>query len=311
MYRSLILRSIPCLAILSLVSCKGCVTDTSTHAIAGFSEDGGGDDLQVLDTSVFHSAGETDFKNRYLSTVMVTTGTPWESKICSGVLIASRLALTAAHCLCDWRKLSGLDGGHETIIDSAACAKAAYVTTVTYDPLTARAGTGGQTRVYEGTVLPHPEFQLLLDHREQVLSGKADLALIRLSQPVEEQVPMIPLADTPVRLGEPLVMAGYGHGSAAGAIYGLRFFRRNRVARLATPTDERVLYEQQGAYLYNGFDGGPCFREEGQVRWLVGIASSGSEKELALTDTHPYLDWLRAAIEDARLRSPMKKEDAP
>jgi hypothetical protein len=310
MRRQLMVRALPCLAVLLLVSCKGCVTEGATAP--GHREDpvraerasasGSGDDLQMLDLGPFLAAGETDFTNRYLSTVMVMKGNPWEGATCSGVLIAPRLALTAAHCVCERRKVVASDGGARTVIDNFACMKTALVTTVTYEPAEARIGTGGETRVYEGVVLPHPEFQLLLDHEEQVLSGKADLALIRLSEPVEERVPLrlSPLANKAIQLGETLVMAGYGRGSPAGAIQGLRFFRRNKVVRLARPSDERVLYEQQGVYLYNGFGGGPCFREEGQERWLVGIAGLGSEKELALTDTYTYRDWLHAAIEDAR-----------
>jgi hypothetical protein len=132
------------------------------------------------------------------------------------------------------------------------------------------------------------------------MEGRADLALILLNEQVGGRVSTPPLADTAVHLEESLVMAGYGYGGPAGALYALRFFRRDRVTRTETVADERVRYEQQGTYLYNGFNGGPCFREEGQERWLVGIMSLGSDKELAFTDTYGYRDWLLAAIRGVR-----------
>lgn len=271
-------RSLPWLALFALVSCKGCSGGSEKPQSLPAS---GSDDLQVLDTGLFQSAGEPDFKNRYASTVMVTTGAFGDSKLCSGVLISPRLALTAAHCLCERRD---------------ACVKAAYVTTVTYDSAKARMGTGGETQVHEGAVHPHPEFGLLLDAAGRVSSIKADLALVQLQEPVEGNVQGPSWADAAAREGESLVMTGYGRGGPTGGLYGLRFFRKNVVTRASIPGDERVLYAQQGAYLYNGFDGGPCFREAGQERWLVGIASLGSGKELTFTDLHAYQAWLRSAL---------------
>jgi hypothetical protein len=303
MMAHLSLRSLPWLTVLSVISCKGCFAGTSTHTTEAplraegplSPPHGGGDDLQILDTSVFLSAGEPDFKNRYLSTVMVTTGNAWESKICSGIFISPNMALTAAHCVCERRKATAPGQEDTVIVEGSACVEKAYVTTVAYDPVKARIGTGGQTQVYEGTVLPHPEFKLVLDRRGHVVSGTADLALLRLDEQVEGAPPGLSLADTAAEAGEVLTMAGYGNGGAAGSLHGLRYVRKNKVTRASTPADERVLYEQQGAYLYNGFEGGPCFRENDKGRWLVGIASLGSEEELILTDLHPYREWLLAA----------------
>ncbi len=324
MFHHVSLRSLPWLVVLLMVSCKGCFEGSSARATADSQErqlrgpvekgpikeplrdesppipEGGGDDLQVLDTKLFSMAGETDFKNRYLSTIMVAAGDSWAGGSCSGVLISSRLALTSAHCLCERRKVIGLGGAARFMSDSSACVRLAYATMVTYDPATARVGTGGRTQVQQGRVLPHPEFELQIDDRGRILSSKADLALIRLDEPFEAQVPVSPLADDAVRVGEVLIMAGYGHDSLVGGLYGLRSFRRNRVTRVGTSLDDRILYEQQGPYLYNGYEGGPCFREEGPVRWLVGIANLGTDQELSFTGLYAYRDWVRAAINDTR-----------
>jgi hypothetical protein len=79
-----------------------------------------------------------------------------------------------------------------------------------------------------------------------------------------------------------------------GGFHGARYFRKNRVVDVNPAQGGRIHYEQQGAYAYNGFDGGPCFREEGQRRWLVGVASARAGGELACTSTILYRDWVLA-----------------
>lgn len=60
-----------------------------------------------------------------------------------------------------------------------------------------------------------------------------------------------------------------------------------------------MLYEQQGAFVYNGYTGGPCFREGESRRWLVGIASVGPDQQLSFTSTYFFRDWLRAELQRA------------
>ena len=110
-------------------------------------------------------------------------------------------------------------------------------------------------------------------------------------------VPRVPFAETEVWENETLVMAGYGDDERFRDIDGIRYFRRNKVTRTLEGVSGRVIYEQQGAFVYNGYTGGPCFREDKNQRWLVGIASAGSEQELSFTSTHFFRDWLRAELQ--------------
>ena len=152
-------------------------------------------------------------------------------------------------------------------------------------------------RRFKGKVRVHPAFKLELDEQGAVVSTKADLALIVLDFPVAESLPFVPFADTEVQEGEMLVMAGYGDDLRFRDDPYLRLFRRNKVTQVQGRSDGKVLYEQQGAFVYNGYTGGPCFREDKGQRWLVGIASVGSEQELSFTSTYFFKDWLRAELQ--------------
>jgi hypothetical protein len=256
-------------------------------------------ELQPLDRHLFLAAGTLDEGNRYASTVMVTADEPMPQMICSGVLLSPRLALTAGHCVCPQRKApsAGVEGGF--LIDLSACAKTAAVTTVSYEPAKARHKSNARTRVYEGEVRPHPELRILLDAQANVVSNTADLAVILLDQPVDGPVPELALTDSELQVGEELFMAGYGHDKRFGGVFGARYFRKDTVTQVPTPPNGRLLFEQHGAYLYNGFPGGPCFREDGNSRWLAGISSVGTDKELSLTSTHFHRAWLHAELQKA------------
>jgi hypothetical protein len=154
-------------------------------------------------------------------------------------------------------------------------------------------------RSYEGQVRPHPGFRILLDASGVERTNRADLAVVFLDQPVEFLFMGVRLADSEVQAQESLIMAGYGHDRIVGSRHGARYFRRNQVTRAPTSAEGRALYAQQGAFLYEGFDGGPCFREDGQGRWLVGISSLGTSQGLSFTSTFFYRDWLRAEFQRA------------
>ncbi|HYH98800.1 hypothetical protein [Hyalangium sp.] len=145
---------------------------------------------------------------------------------------------------------------------------------------------------------PHPEMESRAATHGFRLS-RVDLAVILLDEPVQERPEEVLLAANEVREGEALIMAGYGKDEALGGDWGARYYRKNKATRAPGVEDDRVLYEQQGPYVYDGFVGGPCFREGLGGRWLVGIAGGRSEKELSCTSLHVHREWVRAEVQRA------------
>jgi hypothetical protein len=154
-------------------------------------------------------------------------------------------------------------------------------------------------RAYEGNVRAHPWLELRVDSRGIVTSRRADLAVIFLKEPVKQRLAEVLLPGAEVREGETLIMAGYGGDEIRRREHDVRYYRKNKATRSPGSGEDRILYEQQGAYVYNGFAGGPCFREERGGRWLVGIAGTGSGEELSCTSTFVYREWVRGEMQRA------------
>jgi hypothetical protein len=236
-----------------------------------------------------------DVTNRYASTVMITADAQARVPTCSGIAINPRLILTAASCVCSSAPEAS---GH------AVCAKRSFVATVIYGEVGSmdfkEATTGKRYHAYEGEVRLHPDFMAAHEVQGSTQRSHADLAVILLDKPIEEALEYVPLARAELQADEFLIMSGYARPEPFGGVPGgIRYFRRNKVVTVLQSPPGKALYEQQGVFVYNGFTGGPCIREEGTRRWLVGIASPGSDEELPLTSVYAFRDWLLAEIRHA------------
>lgn len=255
------------------------------------------------DPGVRRFAGEMDVANRYVSTVMLSLRDPRDMPDCSGVLLSPQRVLTAASCVCALRGEIHRSEGAEFRAGASSCAKRVFVTAVVYgevgSPKFKELSTQMAFYTAQGSVRPHPELELVLDKRGFVLSGRADLAMVLLDEPLKTGGGQVLLSHDEAHGGESLVMAGYGHDEEVGGFYGARYFRTNRVLGVR-PSSEggKFVYEQQGIYAYNGFDGGPCLREKGKRRWLVGVASARADQELTCTSTAVYRDWILEQLQD-------------
>jgi hypothetical protein len=274
---------------------------------------GQGFELGPAHDDVRQFAGEMDVKNRYPAVVMLSLKDPMALPDCTGILLGPRLVLTAGSCVCALRTDAPRALREEVRADASSCVKRVFVTAVVYgqvgDPKFRELTTDMQFHTSAGSVRPHPNLELTLDERGFVAGSRADLATILLDEPMEEESTPVQLARDEVRVDEALIMAGYGHDELVGGFHGARYFRKNKVVDVRPSEGGRIHYEQQGASAYNGYDGGPCFREEGERRWLVGIASARADRELVCTSTLVYRDWLLSelrSVESHRGSEPRK-----
>ncbi|MDY7231351.1 trypsin-like serine protease [Hyalangium rubrum] len=288
----------PALLLTLLVLCGGCAANTAVPE---------GDD------HLFLLGGRIDVDNRFASTVLVTPDGPLG--MCSGMLIAPRLVLTAGHCVCMKRKAIGNRDSANLVIDATDCSATATVTTVLYESTRGRSARREPASVrtvaqrpqsYSGKVRPHPELKILLGERnprEHVVSTRADLAVILLDEPVEGSFPEVSLATSQAQPDESLVLVGYGLDKTeeGEGVAGFRRFGRNTVTYAE---GEFVTLGQPGTHTYQGDSGGPCLRESDKGHWLVGISSRGTGKVSRFTSTHAYRAWLIEQIQSARRTAP-------
>ncbi len=298
--------------------CKGCSEEHTSDEVVYLSqpEDAGAEpvstplpesfELGIADLSLLEYAGEMDLKNRYASAVMVSFNDAMEGPQCSGTLVGPNLVLTAGSCVCSPSKSAGAGSAKRMFVDGSACAPRVFVTTVVNgavrDMRWKETTTEMEFRIYRGTVRPHPQLNVVFDERGAVVSSDADLAAIPLDEPVGGEVSAVPLARTEAQPGESLIMAGYAHDGARGSVgvYGVRYFRKNLVTNPVT--NRRGFYQQQGPYLWDGYTGGPCFREDADGRWLVGVAGKAVGEELVFASVVFFRGWLDEELRRAQKR---------
>jgi hypothetical protein len=235
-----------------------------------------------------------DEENRHPSTVMLKPkGLAHESE-CSGVVVGTDRVLTAAHCVCEGRKVGSVTGGM-ILMDGKACAKSVLVVTLIqhwpHEPSTSH------TMHYDGTVRPHPRFKMILE-RDRVVTSHADLAVIVLEKNHEALPLPIPLAATEVEVDEAVTVVGYDQRWAFGALPA-RHSGRHLVGKPPVSGDEGALLEPPGVPTFRGDNGGPVLREGSHGLMLVGIVSRVADQETVFTGTHSHQPWLRAEIQRA------------
>lgn len=249
--------------------------------------------MQLIPPVWYDSIGQLDAHHRF-TVVVWGNSSPDAStqyRSCNGVLVASDLVLTAAHCMC--RPSRG-----ETIrYDGSECDKKAEVRAL--DIPGEEEKRHGTLEVIPGNVIVHPSFQITLDAQGAVVASRADLAIIRLERPATPYIRPVRLATYEVPTGEVLSVVGYGYEERGGASL-LRWFSQEKVQ--TSTGDDRLFFRSLDEASYKGDTGGPCLRETSRWSELVGISQRGLGLTPACTSIAPYQEWLEEQIQLANKR---------
>jgi len=235
------------------------------------------------------SNGQQDVGGQYPTTLRVVSenakgfsGSPGSAGKCSGVLIAKNLVLTAAHCMC----LQPIRASVNKAINRTDCATRArvkqYVRKIVRSKDDDIESIISKYPSFSGSAFLPEEFRVDLDEEGQITSTRADVAVIRLDSQIDIKLDYEP-ADREFREDDRITVVGFGSTSVNGKeASDSRNFGKNTVTGIRVmeyePRPPPNKKHREGhfhrAYEANtevGDSGGPCFREEGARRWLMGI----------------------------------------
>ncbi|WP_169787030.1 trypsin-like serine peptidase [Hyalangium minutum] len=252
-----------------------------------------------VDDRIDLSDGVEDLENQFAFATMVAASVNGgETFKCTGVLISPRVVLTAGHCVCPRHSLVEPGSDAQLVIDGVACAEEMEVTTITYFPRAESSDgpPGFRAQTYRAQVSVHPALKILLDAQPLVLSSHADLAVALLDSPVEDPSMSVRLADSEVKLGEVIRVAGYGLDAATDFIHGVRRSGQKEVKRLPAGGADEMVLAPHGEPLTMG-SGELCLRQDKTGMSLVGLSGKGAGPMPGCTSVHLYREWLNVQIQ--------------
>jgi Trypsin len=201
---------------------------------------------------------------------------------CTATAIARDLLLTAAHCVqpgADYKLVAG-EAGREPVLKDIA------------------------------RIERDPQFELkrLFGHL-----ATADVALLKLAEPLPAKIPPVPLADgtQPVAVGDSLVVAGYGvtvrgDGRTGGTVRAATLIVTGVPGSLQIRLfDPRTKGQSAGLGACAGDSGAPVFRDNDGALAIIGVVSWSTGPKLGagcggLTGVTPLVRYRAWIVETAR-----------
>ena len=207
------------------------------------------------------------------------------------------LVLTAGHCVCRARKLSGPDG-FRTQVDSSEYSTTASVETTRYKPGATEPAPEWSGKYQEGVVRPHPELNVALDGQGRVMSSHADLALVVLNHAVDPEFQPLAVSDQEIALNEVLTIVGSGYDENAEAYDGERRASQNKVVEVLPAGGGLMRIELPEGHHYRGEQWGnlACVKALGAMQ-LAGISSRNLGEGETVISTYGHREWLRAELQ--------------
>ena len=120
--------------------------------------------------------------------------------------------------------------------------------------------------------------------------------MVRLEKSIEGLKSDFKFPAQEVSIDEQLTVVGFGAAQYGGKADGIRRVGYNSVTDivLSSGGTGSFLFRGTGAHTQAGDSGGPCFRENPEGRWLVGINSGHANKGRVswFTSTFHYRTWI-------------------